>query len=357
VEAAGPQPFLRCRPSPTGGLVARGRLEMAGFLVRRLVAMVLTLIALTMVVFLIFNALPADPARLTCGKSCSPQIVEANRHRLGLDDPLPVQYEKFVKGIFAGRTYGEGKATFSCHVPCLGYSFRKGQQVSDMIGARFPITLQLALGAFVMWILLGVSVGIVGALKKGKWQDRTIMGFAMVGYSFPSFFVGLLLIFFVQIKWGVIGFGGYVPLFDNPTGWFTGFILPWTALALLYAALYARLTRNQMLDTLGEDYIRTARAKGLSERVVIGKHGLRACLTPIVTAAGLDLAGLLGGAIITEQVFGIPGIGRMAVESVTDADLPVITGTVMMAASLIIVANLVVDVLYAVIDPRVRLAS
>jgi peptide/nickel transport system permease protein len=177
----------------------------------------------------------------------------------------------------------------------------------------------------------------------------------MVGYSFPSFFIGLLLVFFVQIKWGVIGFDGYVPFLDDPSKWFEGLILPWTALALLYAALYARLTRNQMLDTLGEDYIRTARAKGLRERTVIGKHGLRACLTPIVTAAGLDLAGLLGGAIITEQVFGLPGVGRMAVEAVTDADLPVITGTVMVAASLIIMANLVVDVLYAVIDPSVRL--
>jgi peptide/nickel transport system permease protein len=208
-----------------------------------------------------------------------------------------------------------------------------------------------------MWILLGVSVGIVGALHKGKWQDRSIMGFAMVGYSFPSFFIGLLLVFFVQIKWGVVGFDGYVPFLTDPSKWFEGFILPWTALALLYAALYARLTRNQMLDTLGEDYIRTARAKGLRERAVIGRHGLRACLTPIVTAAGLDLAGLLGGAIITEQVFGLPGVGRMAVSAVTDADLPVITGTVMVAASLIIVANLVVDVLYAFIDPRVRLTS
>jgi peptide/nickel transport system permease protein len=182
------------------------------------------------------------------------------------------------------------------------------------------------------------------------------MGFALIGYSFPSFFIGLLLVFFVQIKWGLIGFEGYVPFYEDPAAWFTGFILPWIALALLYAAFYARLTRNQMLETMGEDYIRTARAKGLRERTVIGKHGLRAGLTPIVTAAGLDLAGLLGGAIVTEQIFALPGIGRLAIESVTDADLPVITGTVLVAATLIIVANLVVDVLYAVIDPRVRLA-
>jgi peptide/nickel transport system permease protein len=313
------------------------------------------LIALSMIVFLIFNALPADPARLTCGKSCSPQIIAANRHRLGLDQPLTTQYVKFVKGIFVGRTYGEGKATFECHVPCLGYSFRKGEQVTDLLWSRFPITAQLALGAFILWIVAGVSAGILAALRRGKWQDRSIMGVALVGYSFPSFFIGLLLVYFVQIKWGIIGFGGYVPFFTDPVAWFQGLILPWCALALISAAFYARLTRNQMLETLGEDYIRTARAKGLRERVVIGKHGLRAGLTPIVTAAGIDLATLLGGAIITEQVFSLPGIGKLAIESVVDADLPVITGTVLLAATFVIVANLVVDILYAVIDPRVRL--
>ncbi len=329
---------------------------MVGYLLRRLVAMLLTLVALSMIVFLIFNALPADPARLTCGKSCSPQIVEANRHRLGLDKPLVDQYTDFAKGIVSGRTYGTGRATFECPAPCLGYSFRKGDDVTHLLTSRFPVTAQLALGAFVLWLALGVSVGVVSAIKRGRWQDRAVMAGALVGYSFPSFFIGLLLVFFVQIRWGLIGYDGYVPLVEDPAKWLSGLILPWTALALLYAALYARLTRNQMLETMGEDYIRTARAKGLTERAVIGRHGLRACLTPVVTAAGLDLSGLLGGAIITEQVFGLPGIGRLAVDSVTDADLPVITGTVLVAATFVILANLVVDVLYAVIDPRVRLA-
>ena len=330
---------------------------MGAYIVRRLFAMVLMLVALSMLVFLIFNALPADPARLTCGKACSPQIIEANRTRLGLDKPLVNQYADFAKGIVAGRTYGEGTSvSFDCSVPCLGYSFRKGEEVSTLLWDRFPVTAQLALGAFILWIVSGVSIGIIAALKRGKWQDRTIMGISLIGYSFPSFFIGLILVFFIQIKWSLIGFEGYVPIYENPAKWFSGYILPWTALALLYAAFYARLTRNQMLETMGEDYIRTARAKGLRERTVIAKHGLRAGLTPIVTAAGLDLAGLLGGAIITEQIFGLNGIGRLAISSVTDADLPVITGTVLVAATLIIVANLVVDILYAVIDPRVRLA-
>jgi peptide/nickel transport system permease protein len=328
---------------------------MASYIVRRLVAMVLMLIALSMIVFLLFNALPADPARLTCGKACTPQVIEANRVRLGLDKPLYEQYGAFVKGIFAGRTYGSGKVTFECHKPCLGYSFRRGEQVTDLVTKALPVTAQLAIGAFVLWIVFGVSVGIVAALKRGKWQDRSIMAFALFGYSFPSFFIGLLLVFFVQIKWGLVGYEGYVSFFDSPTLWFQGLILPWIALALLYAAFYARLTRNQMLETLGDDFIRTARAKGLKERTVIGRHALRAGLTPIVTAAGLDLAGLLGGAVITEAVFNLPGIGRLSIDSVTDSDLPVITATVLIAATFVIVANLVVDVLYAVIDPRVRL--
>jgi peptide/nickel transport system permease protein len=328
---------------------------MGAYIVRRVVSMVLMLIALSMVTFLLFNALPADPARLTCGKACTPQVVEANRHRLGLDKPLYQQYGDFVKGIFVGRTYGSGKASFECDVPCLGYSFRKGEQVTDLITKTIPVTAQLALGAFVLWIIVGVSVGVIAALKRGKWQDRTIMGIALAGYSFPSFFIGLLLIFFVQVKWGLVGYDGYTPFVDSPSLWFQGLILPWIALALLYAAFYARLTRNQMLETMGEDYIRTARAKGLRERTVIGRHGLRAGLTPIVTAAGLDLAGLLGGAVITEAVFNLPGLGRLSIDSVLDADLPVITATVLVAASFVIVANLIVDLLYAVIDPRVRL--
>jgi len=329
---------------------------MGAYIVRRVIAMAIMLIAMSMIVFLLFAALPADPARLTCGQRCTPQVVEANRVRLGLDKPLYEQYATFVKGIVAGRTYGSGTATFECSVPCLGYSFDRGEEVSKLIKDTLPVTAQLALGAFVLWILAGVSVGIVAALKRGKWQDRTIMGLALAGYSFPSFFIGLLLIFFVQIKWGLIGFEGYVPIYEDPSAWFTGFILPWTALALIYAAFYARLTRNQMLETLGEDYIRTARAKGLRERRVIGRHALRAGLTPIVTAAGLDLATLLGGAVITEGVFNLPGMGRLAIESVTDADLPIITATVLVASAFIILANLVVDILYAVIDPRVRLA-
>ncbi len=329
---------------------------MGAYIARRIVAMVGMLIALTVIVFLLFSVLPADPARLTCGKACTPQVIADNRVRLGLDKPVAEQYVEFVKGIFVGRTYGSGTATFECSAPCLGYSFRRGQEVTDLVVSHLPVTAQLALGAFVLWLAAGITMGIVAALRRGTWQDRTIMGAALVGYSFPSFFIGLLFIFFVQIKWSLIGFEGYTGFFSNPKTWFLQLLLPWITLAMLYAAFYARLTRNQMLETMGEDYIRTARAKGLRERTVIGKHGLRAGLTPIVTAAGIDLAGLLGGAVITEAVFNLPGMGRLAIDAVTDSDLPIITAVTLLTATFIIVANLIVDILYAVIDPRVRLA-
>ncbi|MGN6330675.1 MAG: ABC transporter permease [Motilibacteraceae bacterium] len=328
---------------------------MGTYLLRRVVAMFLMLIALSIVTFLLFAALPVDPAALTCGKSCSPQVIAQNRVRLGLDKPLAVQYEQFVKGIFVGRTYGSGTATFECPAPCLGYSFRQGENVTTLIVKRLPVTAALAVGACILWLLAGVSVGILAALRRGRWQDRTSMGIALVGYSFPSFFIGLLLLFFIIIKFQ-LPYPSYVPFSEDPAGWFNAYYLAWITLAIVYAAFYARLTRNQMLETLGEDYIRTARAKGLPERLVIRRHAFRAGLTPIVTSAGLDLAGLLGGVVITEQIFNLPGMGKLAVDSVLQADLPVITAVVLVTATFVIVANLVVDVLYAVIDPRVRLA-
>ena len=313
------------------------------------------LLLLTLVVFLLFSVLPTDPARLTCGKACTPAIIEANRHRLGLDLPVWQQYWEFLKGMFLGRTYGSGTQTFECSAPCLGYSFKRGEEVTVLIKDRFPATMWLAIGAFVLWITIGISVGIYSALRRGKWQDKTVMSVSLVGYSLPSFFIGLILLFFVVLRWQLLPYPSYVPPTENPVQFFQTMILPWIVLAILYAAFYMRLTRNQMLDTLGEDYIRTARAKGLPERVVIRKHALRAGLTPIVTAAGLDLAGLLGGAIITEAIFSLPGLGALAISSVVDADLPLIVGITLVTATFIIVANLIVDLLYAVIDPRVRL--
>ncbi len=330
---------------------------MAGYIVRRILSMILLLILLSITVFVLFSLLPADPARLSCGKACSPQIIEANRHRLGLDDPIPVQYEKFVVGLFVGRTYSPSSPQpIRCDAPCLGYSFSRHEQVLTLIMTAAPVTFWLAIGGFLLWLITGISAGIYAALRRGRWQDRTVMGIALVGYSMPSFFIGLMLIFFVILKLNWLPFPNYISPFDNPVQFLQTMILPWIVIAVLYAAFYMRLTRNQVLEVFSDDFVRTARAKGLPERTVVVKHALRAGLTPIVTAAGLDLAGLLGGAIISENIFSLPGLGSLAVSSVTNADLPVITGLTMLTASFIIFMNLVVDILYGVLDPRVRVA-
>jgi peptide/nickel transport system permease protein len=325
------------------------------YLVRRVVGMVILLFLLTIAVFFLFNLLPGDPARLTCGKACTPQIIEANRHRLGLDEPIPTQYVKFLSAIFVGRTFSpDSPEPIKCDAPCLGYSFTRHEEVLSIIARSAPVTFWLAIGAFIIWIVVGISLGILAALNRGHWPDRLVMAVSLIGYSFPSFFLGLILIFFVIIKWQLLPFPAYVSPFENPVQFRQTMILPWIVLASLQAAFYIRLTRNQVLEVFGDDFVRTARAKGLPERVVVVKHALRAGLTPIVTAAGLDLAYLLGGAIIAENIFSLPGLGSLAVSSVLSSDLPLITGITLLTASIIIVANLVVDLLYAVVDPRVR---
>jgi peptide/nickel transport system permease protein len=327
------------------------------YLIRRVLGMFVLLFLLTITVFFLFNLLPGDPARLTCGKACSPAIIEANRHRLGYDEPILVQYEKFVTGIFFGRTFSaDSPQPIECSAPCLGYSFNRHELVLSLIARAAPVTFWLAIGAFLMWIIGGISLGIFAALHHGQWPDRLVMTMSLIGYSLPSFFIGLVLIFFIILKLGWLPFPSYVSPFENPFQFLQTMILPWIVLATLNAAFYMRLTRNQVLEVFGDDYVRTARAKGLPERTVVVKHALRAGLTPIVTAAGLDLAYLLGGAIISENIFSLPGLGSLAVTSVLTSDLPVITGITLLTATIIIVANLVVDLLYAVVDPRVTVA-
>lgn len=330
---------------------------MAGYIVRRVLLMFLLLFLVTLLVFVLFNIAPGDPARLTCGKACSPATVAANRHKLGYDQPILTQFTNYVGGLFFGRTYAaDSPQPIDCRAPCLGYSFLRHGQVLTLIETAAPVTFWLAIGGFILWMVGGISLGIYSALRRGRWQDRTVMGVALVGYSLPSFFIGLLLLFFIILKWHWLPNPSWVSPFDDPIRFLQTMLLPWVTIAILEAAFYMRLTRNQVLETFSDDFVRTARAKGLPERTVVVKHALRAGLTPIVTSAGLDLAYLLSGAIITEQVFNLPGLGSLAVASVVNSDLPIIAGITLLAAALIIVANLVVDLLYAVIDPRVRLA-
>jgi peptide/nickel transport system permease protein len=309
------------------------------------------------VVFMIFSILPFDPAALTCGQRCTPQIIEANRARLGLDMPLYQQYWMFLSGIFLGRTYGTGSAAFSCPAPSFGYSFNENACVTDLIAEALPITINLAVGALIMWLTVGIGLGIIAAKFKNRWPDTGSSVFVLLATSLPTFVTGLALLIWVTIKWKIVPLSltGYTSLFDNPYKYFQYFILPWITLAIAYAALYTRFTRAALLETLGEDYIRTARAKGVGEQKVFFKHTLRAVLAPLITMAGLDFAGLIGGAIITETIFNLPGLGRLTLRSVYEFDLSIVLATTILAAVVVIVMNLIVDMLYAVLDPRVRI--
>lgn len=326
---------------------------MGVYFLRRLAVTVALLLVLSLVTFMLFNVVPTDPARLTCGKSCTPAIVEANRHRLGLDQPLVTQYLQWLRGLVAGRSYGEGAATLDCPAPCLGYSFRSGDTVGRLIAHALPVTVSLALGAFIVWMVLGVGSGVVAALTHRRWPDRLLVTSALVGYSLPVFFVGLLLLVFIVIRWHWLPYPTYTPLLADPLGWAESLLLPWLAVATTYAAFYTRIVRSEVLDVLNADFIRTARAKGVPTPTLLLRHVLRAVLTPVVTAAGLDLAGLLGGAVITEAVFNLPGLGRLAVSAVTDYDLPLISGVTLVAATTVLLMNFAVDLLYARLDPRV----
>ncbi len=324
------------------------------FIARRLFFAVLLLIAVSIVTYLLFSALPVDPAALTCGKNCKPDLIAANRIRLGYDKPLIEQYWLFIKGIFVGRDYGMGQAAFRCPAPSLGYSFAQHECVTTLIGKTFPVTVYLSLGAFILWMMIGVGSGMVAALNKGKWQDRLANAFTAVGVSLPTFYVGLLVLFSVVIWLDILPFPHYASPFEDFGSFINALILPWITLAILSAATYTRITRNGMLEAMNEDFVRLGVAKGLSRRVILRKYVLRAAMVPIVTIAGLDFAALLGGAIITESVFSLPGMGKLSIRAVVESDLPVLVGTTMVAAVFIVLANVAVDLLYGVLDPRVR---
>jgi peptide/nickel transport system permease protein len=326
------------------------------FILRRAYFATLTILLVSIVVYGVFSLLPFDPAALTCGQKCTPAIVEANRVKLGFDKPLWEQYWLFLSGIFLGRTYGAGSAEFTCPAPSFGYSFNENTCVTDMLKEALPVTINLAIGAFVIWMVVGVGLGLIAAKFRGRYPDTLSSVFVLLGTSLPTFVTGLFFLIYVTIKWKIVplSLSGYVSVFDDPVRYFQYFILPWLTLAILYAAFYTRFTRATVLETLGEDYIRTARAKGLSEKTVLLKHTMRAALAPITTSAGLDIAGLIGGAIITESIFNLAGLGRMTLQSVYEFDLSVVVATTILAATVVISMNLIVDIAYGYLDPRVR---
>jgi peptide/nickel transport system permease protein len=327
---------------------------MARYLIKRTLLGVSVLFAVSVLSFMMFFALPRDPVTGMCPKNCNAERLERVRTELGLNDPKLEQYANYMKGIFTGRDLGTAQGGH-CDAPCLGYSYVNSEAVSDTFARVLPVTLSIVLPAAVLWLALGVGLGTVSALKRGSLLDRVSIGFSLTFASLQLYFVGavLLLVFVYQLR--VLPNPGYTPISENPWEWARGLVLAWVTLALLFSAIYARLSRAQMLETLSEDFIRTARAKGLSQSTVVSRHALRAAVTPIVTVAGLDVGAALGGTVITETTFGIQGLGRTAVEAVRQGDLPTIMATVLVAALFVVVANIVVDVLYAVIDPRVRL--
>ena len=318
---------------------------MGRYVIRRVLWVLLVMLLITLFTYLIFFKLTPDPVAQFAGRQPTPELKAEIRQQLGLDKPFFESYGLYVKRLFLGDEYGW---------PGLGFSYDTRTPVKPELFERAWVTIQLALGGAVVWLLMGIPIGIVSALKRRTLVDRLAMGFALFGVSAPVFFLGLIALLVFWKTWDLLPGTGYIPFSESPGEWLGHFIMPWFVLALLYAAFYARMVRGNLIETMGEDYIRTARAKGLSERRVVAKHGLRASLTPVVTMFGMDLGLLLGGALITEKVFNLPGLGFWVVQSVTNKDFPVVAAVTIVAALAVTVMNLIVDVLYAYLDPRVR---
>ncbi|GAB2981405.1 ABC transporter permease [Nocardioides montaniterrae] len=326
---------------------------MIRYLINRLITSLVVIFLVTLVTFTLFFATPNNVARTLAGKGASQAVVDSINHRLGLDKPLWWQFGHFVWRAMHGD---------------LGHDYYHNQSVTSLIRDAAPVSFSVAIGAAVIWLILGISSGVISAVRPRSLLDRVLNVLALFFYSMPSFVLGSLFLLgvYALIKHGNnwLPSGGYVPFFGHgtladsqhgPWQWFRHLILPWITLALLTAAAYTRFTRGSMLEVLSEDYIRTARAKGLSERRVVLRHGLRSALTPVVTQFGIDLATLAGGTVVTEQVFQLDGLGRQAVTAIRDQDLPIIIGTVLVVSALVVVMNFFVDILYSVLDPRVRL--
>ena len=318
---------------------------MTRYIIRRILWGILLLILVSALTFVLFRVLPTgDPAKLRAGRLQNPKVIAEIRHDLGLDKSLLTQFWIYMKGIFL-------------HFD-LGFSYYSTASVKSLIFSRLPATVALVIGGAIVWLFTGLTIGIISALRPRSVLDRVSMGTALVFVSAPEYWLGLIVLYLVSADIGVFrifpGAGSYVPLTTDPWKWFTSLILPWFVVAAGTAAIYARLIRGSLIETMGEDYIRTARAKGLTERRVVMRHGVRAAINPILTILGLDIGLLLGSAVLVETVFNIPGIGRLNYDAITHSDFPIVQGTVLLASFFVIVANIIVDIAYAYLDPRVR---
>ncbi|MEW2561208.1 ABC transporter permease [Streptomyces griseorubiginosus] len=327
-----------------------------GFAVRRTVSAVLTLLALSVIIYVVFYATPGNVAQITCGPRCSPEQVHQVAQQLRLDDPLYLRYWHFFQGIVVGHDYSTGTSVEHCPAPCLGLSYQSDQQVTQIILNKLPVSLSLVVGGMVLWLLLGVGTGVLSAWRRGRFSERALTGVTLAGVATPVFVIGLVLMIVVCGQLELLPFPEYVPFSDDPEQWMWGLLLPWITLALGEAAYFARLTRASMLETLAEDHIRTFRAYGVGERSIVGRHALRGALAPIIALNANDFGSAVGGAVLIESLFGLPGIGQELVHAVTVVDLPVVVGMVLVIGFFVVLANAVADVLYAVADRRVVLA-
>ncbi|MFD7529086.1 MULTISPECIES: ABC transporter permease [unclassified Streptomyces] len=326
---------------------------MLRFLLRRVVGAAVILLIISALVFVLFYAAPRDPARVACGKVCTPETLALVRHNLGIADSIPVQYWHWLQGIFVGRDY---TSYGHCPAPCLGYSFINREPVFGTIVDRFPTTLSLSVGSAFVFVIFGVGTGMLAAVKQGKLLDKVASSASLIASSLQIYIVGVVAMYFLTDQLHLLDRPSYTPLTDDPAAWFSGLLLPWLVLSVIFTANYTRMSRSQLVESMSEDYVRTARAKGLSRRTVFFKFAWRGAMGPIITIFGLDLGVLLGGAIITEKTFSLQGIGALSVKAVSTNDLPTLLGVMMVAATAIVILNIVVDAVYALIDPRVRLA-
>ncbi|GAA2519546.1 ABC transporter permease [Pilimelia columellifera] len=326
---------------------------MAGYILKRGVSALLVVLVTLLLSFAMFFLAPKDPIGAICGPRCTPERAAEISQSLHLDDPVTLQFAQYVKGIVAGHTITSGGATVDCPAPCLGYSFRLGQPVTKLLMQAMPITVSIVVGAAVVYLTIGILSGILAARRRGTSFDKSIVAGTLGLSSVPYFIVALLVVLYTAGTF--LPPSQYSPFLDGPLSWASGLTAAWLTLGVVNAAAYARYSRASMIEALGEDYIRTARAKGISERRVVYRHGLRSALTPVATIFGLDLAGQLTGALFTERIFGLPGLGVVTLEAFKTDDLPVMMGGILLGSVLLVTLNLMVDILYTFLDPRVRL--
>ncbi|WP_435192402.1 ABC transporter permease [Streptomyces sp. bgisy126] len=328
---------------------------MTRFVLKRLAGAALVLLALSVLVYGLFYLAPGDPARLACGERCNPQQIAQVREQLGLNQSVFAQYLHFLQGVFTGRDYSTGTSVVHCDAPCLGLSYQSDQQVTQLVLERLPATASLALGAMVVWLFVGVGTGLLSALRRGGITERVLTVVTLAGTGTPVFILGLLLLMAVcaYLQW--LPFPSYVPLGEDPEQWAWNMLLPWITLGFFESAKYARLTRSSTLETLAEDHIRTFRAYGVGERSVVTRHALRGAVPPVIAISAVDLGSMFGGAVLTESLFGIPGLGKTLIDGVRQIDLPVVVGVVMVMGTAVVLANVLADLLYAAADRRVVL--